>query len=80
MFHEIAALPWHFSLSGGIWPESALARADFLIMKTELGKISWWWQGAWPLVTFELAGDRCGKGRLSFLYSGDERRRPTWIR
>jgi len=60
-------------------PESALARAGFSITRTKLGKISWW-QGAWPFITCELAVDQCGKGRLSFLYSGDEQRRPTWFR
>ncbi|MCP4080952.1 MAG: hypothetical protein GY743_11965 [Planctomycetaceae bacterium] len=33
-----------------------------------MSNISWWWQGAWPFVTCELAVDQCGKGRLFFLY------------
>jgi hypothetical protein len=49
----------------GMGRKAVLARADFSITRTEVGKISWWWQGAWPFVTCELTIDQCGKGRYA---------------
>jgi hypothetical protein len=31
-----------------------VAKEDFLMVRTELGRISWWWQGAWLVITREL--------------------------
>jgi len=30
-----------------------VAREDFSRVGTELGRISWWWPGAWPFATRE---------------------------
>ncbi|MCP4293490.1 MAG: FkbM family methyltransferase, partial [bacterium] len=46
-------------------------RGRVFFTRTELGKIWWWWQCAWPFVICELAVEQCGKGRLFFLYSDE---------
>ncbi len=46
-------------------------RGRVFFTRTELGKIWWWRQCAWPFVICELAVEQCGKGRLFFLYSDE---------
>jgi hypothetical protein len=44
-----------------------VAKEDFLMVRHEMGRIPWWWQGAWLFITRELSVDHGRKGCLSFI-------------